>query len=105
VAEKITLDRLEELAKTMKDWERKPIVKVGNAVVELVKLPRREGRRTVNPEKLALHVKLENSFKGIYIENIEELEDVLAALTHDTTKAVAEAITRINKGKAVEFTL
>jgi len=38
------LSRVEGLMETMKDWERGPVVQVGNVIVEIVKLPKKEGR-------------------------------------------------------------
>lgn len=36
------LSKVEKIMESMKEWERKPLVQVGNAIVELVKLPKRE---------------------------------------------------------------
>ena len=38
------LSRVEDLMEAMKDWERRPVVQVGNVIVEIVKLPKKEGR-------------------------------------------------------------
>jgi len=35
-------ERVEKLLESMKEWERKPVVQVGKAIVELIKLPKRE---------------------------------------------------------------
>jgi len=97
--------KLSELLASMKDWERRPIVKVGRVVVELIKLPRRESRRGVVPEKLALHVRLEDSFKGVFIEESGELEDVIAALQTKAVKDIARALDDINRRRVVEYSL
>lgn len=97
--------KLSELLTTMRDWERRPIVKVGRVVIELVKLPRRESRKGMVPEKLALHVRLEDSFKGVFIEESSELEDMLAALQAKTVRDLAKALDDINRRRLIEYTL
>lgn len=93
--------KLEELMNTMKDWERRPIVKVGRAIVELVKLPRRESSKKVEPERLAIHVRLEDSFRGIFIVESSDLQDIIEALRNKTVNDVARAIDSINRRRRV----
>ncbi len=99
-------EKLEELLSSMKDWERKPIIQVGKAVIELVKLPKRETTRRVEPERLAVHVRFEDSFKGIFIVDYEEFRDLLEALGNEKVKELVEAVSDVNKKKKViEFKL
>jgi len=104
--EKSLTEKLEELLKSMKDWERKPLIQVGRAVIEIVKLPRRETSKRVEPERLALHVRFEDSFKGIFIIESEEFKDLLDALSNEKVKEIVEAISEVNRRKKViEFKL
>ena len=98
------LNKLEELLNTMNDWERKPLVKVGRVIIELVKLPKRELKRGVEPEKLALHIRLEDSFKGLFIESVEEFDDLLKAIDAKIVSNVAKKLNIINK-KVIEYGL
>jgi hypothetical protein len=95
--------RLSELLQSMRDWERRPLVKVGRVVVELVKLPRRESRRGVVPERLALHIRLEDSFKGVFVEESSELEDLLAALQARVVREVARSLDDVNRRRVIEY--
>ncbi len=99
------LQKLENLLETMKDWERKPIIKVGKAVVELVKLPRRETKKSIEPERLVLHIRLEDSFKGVFIPGSLELGDIVTALSNKTVEQIAKALDEINRRRIVEFKL
>ncbi len=100
------VEKLSRLLGEMKDWERRPIVKAGSVVVELVKLPRRELKKGVEPEKLALHIRLEDSFKGILVEDSRELEDLIEAVSHEKVREVAKAVEEVNrKRRVVEFGL
>ncbi|OYT49446.1 MAG: hypothetical protein B6U73_05400 [Desulfurococcales archaeon ex4484_204] len=100
------LKKMDELLNTMKDWERKPLIQVGKAVVEIVKLPKRETARRVEPERLALHVRLEDSFKGIFIIEANELKDLLEALRGRNVMKVIEAIDLVNrKRRVIEYKL
>jgi len=106
VKEETLIERLEKLLESMKDWERKPVIQVGKAVVEIVKLPRRETSKRVEPERLALHLRLEDSFKGIFIIDYEEFKDLQDALRNEKVKEVIEAISEVNrKKKVIEFKL
>ncbi len=104
--EKDLVSKLEELMSTMKDWERKPIVQVGRAIIELVKLPKRETAKRFEPERLALHIRLSDSFKGVFIVEYDELRDIAEALSSKTVDEVAKAIDAINrKRKVIEYEL
>lgn len=103
-AEEEVLAKLEELLNSMGDWEKKPLVKVGRVIIELVKLPRRELKRGVEPEKLALHIRLEDSFKGLFIENAEEFDDLSKAISAKLVGEVARKLNLINK-KVIEYGL
>ncbi len=99
-------EKLEKILNEMKDWERKPLVQVGKVVVELVKLPKRETTKKVEPERLSIHVRFEDSFKGIFITDAEEFRDLVDALSNTKVKEVIEAVTEINrKRKVIEFSL
>ena len=99
-------EKLEKMLNEMKDWERKPLVQVGRVVVELVKLPKRETTKKVEPERLSIHVRFEDSFKGIFITDAEEFRDLVDALSNTKVKEVIEAVTEINrKRKVIEFSL
>ncbi len=99
-------EKLEKMLNEMKDWERKPLVQVGRVVVELVKLPKRETTKKVEPERLSIHVRFEDSFKGIFITDAEEFRDLIDALSNTKVKEVIEAVTEINrKRKVIEFSL
>ena len=99
-------EKLEKMLNEMKDWERKPLVQVGKVVVELVKLPKRETTKKVEPERLSIHVRFEDSFKGIFITDAEEFRDLVDALSNTKVKEVIEAVTEINrKRKVIEFSL
>jgi len=97
--------KLEELLKNMRDWEKKPLVKVGKAVIELIKLPRRESGKVIEPEKLALHVRLEDAFKGVFITEFAELQDVIEALKTKTVVDIAKAMDVINRRRVIEYKL
>ena len=106
VEEKQTLvDKLENLLKSMKDWERRPIIEVGKAVVEIVKLPKRQTKKGTEPERLALHLRLKDSFKGIFVESYDELDDILRALNSKTVHDIAKALDELSKKRVIEYGL
>ncbi|HIP57143.1 MAG TPA: hypothetical protein EYH02_03625 [Ignisphaera aggregans] len=106
VEEKQTLvDKLENLLKSMKDWERRPIIEVGKAVVEIVKLPKRQTKKGTEPERLALHLRLKDSFKGIFVESYDELDDILRALNSKTVHDIAKALDELSKRRVIEYGL
>jgi hypothetical protein len=89
-------EKLKMLASQMGDWERRKIVDTGVVTVELVKLPKRESKKRIAPERLALHLKRSDSFKGIIIDDVETIDHIIKALTNAKVKAIAEAIQRLN---------
>ncbi len=99
------VEKLENLLKSMKDWERRPIVEVGKAVVELVKLPQRQTKKGTEPERLALHLRLKDSFKGVFIEGYSELDDILRALNTKVVHDIAKALDELSKRKIIEYGL
>ena len=100
------VSKLEELMGSMKDWERRPVVQVGKAIVELVKLPKRETAKRFEPERLALHVRLSDSFKGVFIVEYDELRDIVEALSSKSVDEVAKAVDAINRRrKVIEYEL
>jgi hypothetical protein len=100
------LNRIEDLMDAMKDWERKPIIQVGNVIVEVVKLPKRERRKRVEPEKLSLHIRMADSFRGVLVANHDDLRDLVDALSNRLVTEVIEAIEKVNKKRRrVEFKL
>lgn len=103
--EKGLREKLEQLLNTMKDWERKPVVEVGSAIVELVKLPPRRTKRGTEPERLALHLRLKDSFRGIFIESFDELDDVLRALNSRSVQEIAKILEEIGRKKVIEYEL
>lgn len=104
--EEMLTEKLEKLLTSMKDWERKPVIQVGRAVVEIVKLPKRETSKRMEPERLALHVRFEDSFKGVFVIEYEEFKDLIDALTNEKVKEIVEALSEVNrKRKVIEFKL
>lgn len=95
------VSKLEELMGGMKSWERRPIVQVGKAIIELVKLPKRETAKRSEPERLALHIRLSDSFRGIFITEYEELKDIIEALNSKSVDEVAKAIDTINRKRRI----
>ena len=82
----------------LKDWERKPILRVGSAVAEFVKLPGRKTRAgDFKPERVAIHIRLEDSFKGVVIEKEEELRDLARLASAERLSQIARALDEINK--------
>lgn len=96
------VERLSKLMSEMKDWERKPIVKVGNVIVELVKMPKRESKKGVRGERLSLHVRAEDSFRGVFIDDYAMYQDLLNALNFDKVKDAAQALSEVNR-RVVEY--
>lgn len=100
------VSRLSQLLSSMKDWERRPLLKAGSVVVEVVKLPRRETKRGVEPERLVIHIRREDSFRGIIIDGLREFEDLLEAVRSEKVQEVARAIDEVNRSRrVVEFSL
>lgn len=95
--------KIKELFGAMRDWERRPLLSVGSVVVELLKLPRRELKRGVEPEKLVIHIRLQDSFKGIFIEDSKELEDLKLAINRESVEKIARALDEVNRRQVVEY--
>ena len=98
-------EKLQELLSSLRDWERRSIAKVGSIVVELVKLPKRESRKMVEPERLVLHIRLENSFRGVFIRDARELEDLAKAVDTKIVKEIARVLDKMNREKVIEYEL
>ncbi len=95
--EKSLYEKLVELLNTMSPWEKKPLVKAGRIMVELVKLPERKTRTGVEPERLVIHIRREDAFRGIFIKNPEELEDLKTAISTERVREVLKTIAEIEK--------
>lgn len=99
--EGVLASRLSELLASMKDWERRPLLKVGSILVEIVKLPRRESKRRFEPERLAVQIRREDSFRGLMVTGLAELEDLLEAVKSRRLYEVLEALDEIAREKRV----
>jgi len=99
-------EKIEKLLESMKEWERKPVVQVGKAIVEIVKLPKRETSKRIEPERLALHLRLTDSFRGIFISEESELRDIIEVLNNKVVHDIMNAIGAVNrKRKVIEYKL
>ena len=98
-------DKLKKLLSSLKDWERKSVAKVGGVVVELVKMPKRESRKAMEPERLVLHIRLENSFRGIFIRDSRDLEDLGKAVDTKIVRDIARVLDKMNREKVIEYEL
>lgn len=96
------IEKLEKYLDEMKDWERKPVVKSGRIVIEIVKLPEKRTKSDIKPQRLALMIRREDAFRGMIIESPEELEDLAAALSIEKVKEIAEAVWVIFKKRRVQ---
>uniref|UniRef100_A0A7J3ZIL3 Uncharacterized protein n=1 Tax=Fervidicoccus fontis TaxID=683846 RepID=A0A7J3ZIL3_9CREN len=96
------VSRLEELLSLMNSWEKRPVLKSGKIVIELVKLPERKTKSRYEPERLALHVRREDAFRGVIIQSREEYEDLHAALNTDKIRELISAITEVSKRRRVQ---
>lgn len=100
------VERLKELFGSMKEWERRPVLKSGEIIVELVKLPGKQLKSgNIKPEKLVLHIRLEGSFKGIFVEKHSQLEDLREALSSKRIEEIARALDEVNRRGPIEFEL
>ncbi len=97
------VEKLRKYLEEMKPWEKKPLVEVGRVIVELVKLPERRTKRGVEKEKLAIHLRLKDSFRGVFIEDYDELDDILRALEAENVRQVARALSRIKVKEVIEY--
>ncbi|OYT40285.1 MAG: hypothetical protein B6U89_02740 [Desulfurococcales archaeon ex4484_58] len=96
------VEKMRELLNTMRDWERKPVVKSGKIIVELVKLPERRGKTRSRPQHLALMIRREDAFRGLLIVSPEELDDLRRALNVEKLDDIIKALWSIYKERSVE---
>ncbi len=96
------VNKLREMLDSMRDWEKKPIVKSGKIVVELVKLPERKSKTSSKPEHLALMIRREDAFRGLIIVSPEELEDLKKALSLEKLDELVKALWTIYKERSVQ---
>ncbi len=103
MAEEETLvSKLEKLLGEMKPWEKKPVLKAGRIVIEIVKLPERQTKSRMEPERLVLHIRREDAFRGLFIKELEELEDLHTAINTEKVKKIVEAIEEISRKKKIQ---
>jgi len=102
MAEESMVEKLSSLMSEMKDWERRPIVKVGSVIVELVKMPKRESKKGVRGERLSLHVRAEDSFRGVFLDDYTMYQDLLNALNYEKVKEAAQALNEVNR-RVIEY--
>jgi hypothetical protein len=81
--------------------EEKPVVEVGKTVVEIVKLPKREMKKCSELEGLSIHLRLRDSFRGIFIDSFEELDDVIKVLLNKKIVDIVKAIDELDKKKSI----
>jgi len=86
----------------MANWEKRPILKSGRIVVELLKLPEKRSKSKAEPERLVLHIRREDSFRGLLIQSKEELDDLLAAAQSEKLAEIASALTELYKRRRVQ---
>ncbi len=96
------VSKLENLLETMKEWERKPVLKSGRIIVELVKIPGRKTRSTVKPERLAIMVRREDAFRGTILETPDDIEDVVYALSSEKVKELAVALKELYRRRRLQ---
>ena len=97
------VERLSNLLSSMKDWERRPVLKAGKIIVELVKLPERSSKSNPKPEHLALMIRREDAFRGLIIVSPEELEDLRTAVNNEKLDELTKALWRIYKERSVKM--
>ncbi len=96
------VEKLRELLNNMKDWEKKPVLKSGKIVVELVKLPERRSKTRIKPEHLALMIRREDAFRGLLIVSPEELDDLRRALSREKLDSIVKGLWELYKEKNIE---
>ncbi|ADI31157.1 hypothetical protein [Staphylothermus hellenicus] len=101
MSEELT-SKLENLFNEMKDWERRPVVKSGRIIIELVKLPEKHSRSTIKPASLALMIRREDAFRGIIIGSAEEIDDLRTAISIEKIRDLAKAIKEFNRKRAIK---
>jgi hypothetical protein len=63
-------------------------------------------RKGVEPEKLSLHVRMADSFRGVLVASRDDLRDLVDALSNKVVAEVIKAIEEVNKKKRrIEFKL
>lgn len=95
-------DKLARLLETMSPWEKRPILRVGSIMVELVKLPGRKTKMAIEPERLAIHIRREDAFRGLFIRGPGELKDLQLALSARRLREVLEAIARMEEARKLQ---
>ncbi len=95
------VEKLRELEENMKPWEKRPLLKAGSIIVEIVKLPEKKTRSSIRPSRLAVLVRKEDAFRGIMLESLEELEDLKLALSNEKVAEIVKAIEALAKEKKV----
>jgi hypothetical protein len=98
-------EKLRILMNSMKDWERKKLLETANVTVELVKLPTKQTTKSFKPSRLALHIKRNNSFKGIIIDDTEVLEDLVKALQSPKLRQLIQTLEKLNGAEKIELEL
>jgi len=100
--EETLTSKLEKLLKEMKPWEKKPILKAGKIIIEIVKLPERRTKSRLEPERLVVHIRREDAFRGLFIKELDELEDLYTAIATEKVKKILEALEEISRKKKVQ---
>jgi len=95
-------EKLLNLLSSMREWEKKPVLKSGRIVVELVKLPERRSKSSYKPEHLALMIRRDDAFRGLILVSPEELEDLRRAVTNEKLDELTRALWKIYKDKSVQ---
>jgi len=98
-------EKLRMLMSSMRDWERRKVLETANVTIELIKLPAKQTAKSFKPPRLALHIKRSDSFKGIIVDSVEVLEDLIKALSNERTKRIVEALERLNGNNTIELEL
>lgn len=96
------INKLREMLNNMKNWEKKPLIKSGKIVIEIVKLPERRSRTTIKPEHLALMIRREDAFRGLIIISPEELDDLRKAVSSQKLDEIIKGIWQIFKEKSIQ---
>jgi len=96
------VEKLKSMLSSMKNWERKLVLKSGKIVVEIVKLPERKGKTVSRPEHLALMIRREDAFRGLIIVSPEELEDLRRALSAQKLDELINGLWKLYREKTVQ---
>jgi len=96
------VNKLKKMLSEMKHWGKKPVLKSGRIVVEIVKLPERRSKTGgVKPEHLALMIRREDAFRGLIIVSPEELEDLRRGISSSKLDEIVKALWKIYRDKTV----